>query len=527
MKKVIVFILLAIFISIILTSCNKPPVDTTERFTIAAGRAAFVEASNAVMFTTATKLIAPENAYIAVPYEDIGIMVIKAESGEEDEDNNPVMLFGIADIEGAILVACDYISISVSGNFCMATRDEGENYSYDFYYKDGNLLFSTENVIDNFAAIDDEYFVLYTTNNSEVFNNKGKAMFGLARQLTSAYSYSVCGNYLFAQEPTKALYFIYEIVDESILLSKSYISTANSIYSIGYIGNGDFLVSATSIGTASSYDYSDTIDNTKHYFMQTVKIYNAVTNSEKIIMLEKLLIGIVNKYTPTIPFHSRKTLNLKEGYSAVCVLDINDNKERIGQRYYVMNKDCVLTVKMVEGMTPFMFTYKNELGFAGIAVSNYSAALFSLSGDVIWRKDDAEYYAQSFNSNLYVLAKTVGDGLRYGLLDESGNTLIDFNLQFLATFVDGKSVAKYNGAYYRVDYSGALGETIEDIRDGNTQFAFNCYIFEDNGKLGVKNYAGNILIPADYDNIEYQGYVGEKTYIILKSLDTVDAYRLG
>ncbi len=524
MKK-LVSALLCLIIALLLAACVKTSYEEVERFTIAAGRGAYIQARDTVMPSASVKLSVPEGTLPVMPYEDAGIIIVSADTDMVDDNFDTIKAFGAADLAGNLLVECVYSEISVSGNFLMAIHDDGEEISYDFYYKDGAKLFATGNVINNFAAIDEDYFAVYTEYNSEVFYKSGAALFGQARQLTSAYHYSLCGEFLLAHEPEQAHYFIYRIVENSILLQKSYMSTVNILYNIGYIGQGDFLISAMQTATAQQHMYSDMIDDSTHYLNQSLKVYNPVSG-EKAISSEIIIIGIVNRYTPTILYTERKRLNLKEGYSAAYALKLNSEKARIGQEAYVINRNGTAVVRLHGGLSPFTITYKNDYGFAGNAVSGYSAALFDLSGAALFMKSDSEYYAQSYNNGRYTLAKMTSSGLLYGLLDSNGEAIIDFELQFLATFVSNYSVAKKDDVYFRINANGDLLAVIEDIYGDNTQFVFNCYTYLEDSKIGVKNYAGEVLIQAAYDSVVFRGYVGDKVYILLADGDNTDAFRL-
>lgn len=521
MKKTAVFLILLLTIAF-LCACIKPNL-SPERFNIEAGNSAYIQENETLMPISATKLTVPDNTLPNKPYTDIGIIIVSAESDMLDENLEPLVLYGIADVFGNAYTECIYQDIIVSGNFIMAKFDDETNISYDFYYKDGTKLFNTENVISGFAAIDEEYFVLYTEENSEVFNKYGSALFGVSRQLGSDYNYSICDSYLFAQEPDEAKFFIYRIIGDTLMLLKSYLSTSNKIYSVGYIGEGDFLVISTNTAEDNSYSYKDIIEDETYYYNQITKIYNE-NSGEKIFTSEELLIGIVNNYTPTVDYSARKNLNLREGYSMAYTIVTDTNKLYTGQECYIINSDVLTVVKMPEGMTPFMFKYYDGYGFAGNAVSGYRAALFDLSGKTIWTKEDTEYYAQNYNNERYVLAKSIEGVLAYGLLDSRGNTLIDFNLDYLAPFAGEFSVAETDGHYYKVNKNGELISEITDIRKDNTQFTFNYYIYQNGDKIGVKNYNGDILIEAIYESVEFQGYINGKNYIILNAGDSLDAY---
>lgn len=527
MKKLFIGALMLIIVCCF-ASC-KTPVEHIERFTLEAGRAAYIESEERAVPNTALKLNVPEGTEPYLVNIDAGVIIVSADSDEVDEEFNPIPAYGIADLNGILVADCVYDRIAVSGNFLMAEIDNGvelSDISYDFYYKDGTKLFNTENVINGFTAISDDYFVLYTEESSEVFYKDGSALFGTNRQLSSSYCYSVCGEYLFAQEPENAIYFIYRIFEASPMLVKSYVSNSSRIYISGYIGNGEFLVAETVIADNNDYDYWSYVGSLRYYYSQTVKIIRP-DSDETVIDSDVIITGVINKHSPAIDYSVRKAYNLKEGYSAVTTIKTDNEKQNVGIECYVINNDAVTVLKMPEGLTPFMMTYKNNLGFAGNALNGYAAALFDYAGNAVWIKQDAEYYAQSYAYQRYIAAKSDGEALRYGMFDTNGNTIIDFNLDFLSGFSGDYALAKNEGSYYRVNKNGELIEAIGDIRDDNLQLTFNCYVYIDENKLGLKNFAGETLIAAEYDDLDYIGGSGGNTIVIFIKNNIKEAYRIG
>jgi hypothetical protein len=177
-------------------------------------------------------------------------------------------------------------------------------------------------------------------------------------------------------------------------------------------------------------------------------------------------------------------------------------------------------------LTPFSIRYKNDYGFAGSALSGYGAALFYLNGEKVFHKTDAEYQAQSFNNNRYVLAKVKDNKLKYGILDENGDTLVDFEYDFVATYVSGLSIAKADGKYYKLDAGGEAVKEITDIKDNTSQFAFNSYIYISGSKIGLKNYNESVLVPAVFDQLIFQGFVDGELFVTLVSGTVHETYHV-
>ncbi len=505
--------------------------DYIDRFNIEAGKAAFIEASESIVPNSAIKIEVPEGVEPCSPELEAGALIVSVDSDEVDENFEPIPAYGIATLSGALLVECIYTKIARSGNFFMAELTKSgsvsnEDISYDFYYKDGTRLFGTENVISGFAAISEDYFALYTAQSSEVFYKDGSPLFGTNKQLSSAYCYSVCGDYLFAHEPANAIYFIFQIFQDSLTLIKSYVSGEARLYSVGYLGAGNFLVSTTEITDGGDYDYWNYIESNRYNYSQTNKIYNP-RSGEKSLNGELIIAGIINKYTPSIVYSERKGYNLKDGYSAVLAIKTDTNKKYAGSECYVVNADALAVLKMPEGLTPFMLTYKDGLGFAGSAVAGYSAALFDYSAGAVWVRGETEYYAQSYGYGRYVLAKSVSGALRYGMLDSDGNTVVDFDLEFLSAFSGDYAIAKADGSYYRMNKSGERIAVIEDIRADNIQLAFSCYVYIESGKLGLKNFAGEVLVAAEYDETDYLGMASGQIFAIFVKDGIKDVYLIG
>ena len=89
----------------------------------------------------------------------------------------------------------------------------------------------------------------------------------------------------------------------------------------------------------------------------------------------------------------------------------------------------------------------------------------------------------------------------YGAITTDGKVIVDCIYDRLSAFYDGYAIgARKEGedtAYFRIDDKGT--ETaIEDMyimKDGT-------YIYASDGKVGLKNNAGNVLIKAKYDKIQ-------------------------
>ena len=100
------------------------------------------------------------------------------------------------------------------------------------------------------------------------------------------------------------------------------------------------------------------------------------------------------------------------------------------------------------------------------------------------------------------VAKTESEetGMTYGAITTDGKVIVDCIYDRLSAFYDGYAIgARKEGedtAYFRIDDKGT--ETaIEDMyimKDGT-------YIYASDGKVGLKNNAGNVLIEAKYDKI--------------------------
>jgi hypothetical protein len=121
---------------------------------------------------------------------------------------------------------------------------------------------------------------------------------------------------------------IWEIVGSSVDLVESFVGSSNSVYDVGYLENGNFLVINTRLTTAGASDYSEIIESERYYFAQDAVIYNADNGKESPIELEKPVTGIFNEYSPTLSYEYRNALNLNEGYSMVYALAVNEQKEK-------------------------------------------------------------------------------------------------------------------------------------------------------------------------------------------------------
>ena len=167
------------------------------------------------------------------------------------------------------------------------------------------------------------------------------------------------------------------------------------------------------------------------------------------------------------------------------------------------------------------------------------AVVYTEKGEkVLWEKTSAYRYAVvgSKGGKVTVAAldmsvlrdeESQDVGIKYGAATADGKIITDCIYDRLSAFYGGYAVgikvSGENASYYRIDESGRE-ELINDmyvLKDG-------VYIFSEGEKVGLKNYAGEVLLKAEFDSLsvsdnymlggEYQrsiviATVGVKSYV--------------
>ena len=139
-------------------------------------------------------------------------------------------------------------------------------------------------------------------------------------------------------------------------------------------------------------------------------------------------------------------------------------------------------------------------------------------------ESDAYYEDESnYKKSGYIVAKKNGDSFKYGFINNKGKQILDTKYEqigriknqeknddiYLVAFENGKAGFYKNG-------KKVLKNDYEDIGyDENN----NCLILQQNGKQGIADFNGNVMIEIKYDNI----YISGK-YINAQDGNNIDIY---
>lgn len=118
----------------------------------------------------------------------------------------------------------------------------------------------------------------------------------------------------------------------------------------------------------------------------------------------------------------------------------------------------------------------------------------------------------------------------YGIVDKEGRQIIPFIYDELSPFYGGYAIGSrtVNGTVktYRIGTDGTetLISDAVNIRQG-------VYVFQKEGKLGLKNYGGNIIMEAEYDELEVfevfmKDGIFQTDYVVAKKGNFTTVYRL-
>ncbi len=123
--------------------------------------------------------------------------------------------------------------------------------------------------------------------------------------------------------------------------------------------------------------------------------------------------------------------------------------------------------------------------------------------DLISLTDDISTYATYVHHNGGTVASQIDKNnvtIKYGCVNKEGRIIVPFVYDELSPFYGEYAIGskKVNGKeWYRIDKDGNEQklDDVVNVRQG-------VYVYEYHGKLGLKNYAGDIIIEASYDRLD-------------------------
>lgn len=530
MKKILLPILILMLI-LTLVGCKKPTEDKSSFYTVEMGRKVFVDEKTDIDLRKDSTFNIKEGYHFSKQINDELYVAYSREILSDYDDEEYVDKYGVFDRNGNTVIECKYDRLNVTGNFIFGNfyTDDIE-YKSDIYYSNGNIILTTDYVIE-LQALSDDFCALYYNGYSQVFDKDGVYYFGTKNKMSGNIRYSICDDYLFGYDTALGDWFIWETyvsltgdVPYGFVVLKRIFEGGDSLYSLAYLGNDKFLVVET-MNVGTGYDYFEVINGTKYYLKQRTSIYNVLDDSQKFYKSEYPILSVVNHYSPTLTLEQKKDLNFKIGFSRVNAGLVNEKGERDDSRFFIIDGKGDFVIRFPKNMNPSAMRFIDGYGFAGGASEEFSAALYYMNCDTMWVKNDREYYSQSFASGRYVLSSSIGGAMRYGVLDTDGEVVVDFDYAYISPFVNGLAFFRHHdGSVGVMNVDGKVERTVNNFVSGSNTTAFGVFEFEEDEKKGVKTFDGITVIPADYDSLVYIGKSDKKFVIVMRKGDSETLY---
>lgn len=532
MKK---FILLFLTLITVLTfvGCKKPnDADKTSFFTVEMGRKVFLSDETDMNLTNKDLFNIPSGYHFSKSVNNDLYVAYEGEIVSDLEEDRDLRKYGVFDRNGKAVIECKYDSLFSTGNFIYGEyyTDEIE-YKNDIFFMNGNKILTTDYVVE-LVAISDDYCALYYDEYSQVFDKDGIYYFKDNNKMSGNIHYSVCDDFLFGYDTVLGDWFIWQTfvsnsgeIPYGFTVLKKIFEGENSLFTVSYLGDYNFLVVETMNVTEKDYEYYEIINGTTYYLKQKTSIYNVLNDTQHFYKSDYPILSVVNHYSPTLTLEQKSRLNIREGYSRVNAGLIDENGERTAYRFFVIDNKGNFVIRYPENMNPSAMRFIDGYGFASGASEGFSASLYFMNCDPVWIKNDREYYGQSYADGRYVLSCSLSDGIRYGVLNSDGETVVDFKYGYISTFVNNIAFfRKPDGTVGIMNINGEEIEIIEDFVSGSNTTSFGLYEFEENGKRGIKTFEGNVIISAEYDSLVYIGKNESKLFIVMSLGDTETFY---
>lgn len=531
MKKIITLFLLIILILTLVGCKSRENVGKESFFTVETGRKVFVSDETDFELKKEKTVNLPEGYHFSKFVDEDTYIVYTRDVIVEVEGETTVDRYGVFNNSGNMLVENKYERLDSTGNFIFGYyyTDEAE-YKSDIYYINGNKILTTDYAIE-LVALSTDFCALYYDNYSQVFDKDGVYYFANSNKMSGNLHYSVCDDYLFGYDAVLGDWFIWETyvnnsgeIPYGFVLLKKLFEGENSLFSVAYLGNDNFLVVET-MSVSENYDYFEVINGTTYYIKQKTSIYNVVADSQTFYNSDYPILSVVNHYSPTLTLEQKNKLNINKGYTRVNAGIVDENGERVTYRFFVINDKGEFVIRYPENMSPSAMRFIDGYGFAQGASENFSAALYYMNCDLVWIKNDREYYGQSFSDGRYVLYCSISGGMRYGVLNTDGEIIVDFEYAYISPFVNNLAFfRKTDGEVGIMDVDGERIEQIENFVSGSNTTSFGVYEFENNGKRGIKTFDGEEIISAEYDSLVYIGRNEDKFIVVESSNDKETIY---
>lgn len=394
------------------------------------------------------------------------------------------------------------------------------------------------------------------------YNSTGRMLEVFKIRCDYEYTISIFDNYLVAEKEDHAFFYNVEEIDaEGYLLyhkEDTYIAypedteseyTDNIEMNIYYLGNGYFTrtgrLKSTEEFEGYNIQYEDTDlssgETTVYYANIRCDVYNVKNHThtdKEWLIVDNVANGYYKDYyaqlssylnnTPTydedtgiydysMPYMDISAM-VKEGYSIVyyyyfpysdagskqseitfCIMDDSAN--------IITIEDMLMPTIFIDGVGTETSDPLYEQYFGSVHCFDLSLQKSELVG---MEGGKNTYLTYIYHSNAIIASKVDYSSLtvKYGAVDKNGKIIVPFEYDELSPFYGEYAIGSKGGRRYRISSAGESTELIDvvNVRQG-------AYVFEQYGKLGVKNYEGTELVAAEYDSLDvYDVFLTGGTY---------------
>ena len=481
---------------------------TVQRFGVEQGRAAFVQLADPTLPVAVSSTInLPAGATFVSAWGDMGVLITQP-VGEGSE----ISLYGVYR-DGAMVLPCQYRKIETMGAFYLAQYRMLDEAKIEIYNRSGTLLIGTEDTSASAYAVGEDHFVLYTADNAQLFDATGEPYF-LDGVLQPQDRVAICGDYVLTTDAAGTGVCVWD--GSNILRHRFY--AADTRYVAAYLG-GRFLITAISQGNAKQYTYIEHLDGEDYYMRQQAWWYDPRTDTTTKANLDYVVLSVRNAFTPGLSRDEVAAMHLAEGYSVAVVAELNNAKEHVSDRYYVIDASATPVVRYPVDINPAAIVFRADRGFAGSALAGSAAALYDLACNLVWQDKTHAYATMRWQSGR-LTASYYEDGVNhYGAFDSEGNVAVPFEYAYMSPYFGGKCAVRSGDQYYIVDDAGKTLSAIS-IACPEHWLGFGVYTYREGDLVGLKNLAGDVVV-APLQQIDAIGADADgHTYILCQQGDT-------
>ena len=398
------------------------------------------------------------------------------------------------------------------------------------------------------------YTTFYDYKSHDQLLERFRVRYGYDSATGTNYTLLQCDDYVVAYNTTKAYFFdvngdcfggYLELSDKSGY-SSPYTSTDYTVgLSILYMGNGWFVRYAYQTSSSPFAGYKLCYQAmgadgaaTLVFARTTTDFYNVKTGVTKRIPQIYSILEVANAYTASDFAATANSYNnnvtvaddypclnpadmVNDGYSILYffyqpyieMTDLSDEERSLGKETFcildenmnVVLPDTMFPVVTVDGVGFETADPYFEINFGDAVLYTEKGKKTVLYANSLYKyavvgAHDGCATVVSLDLNVVKDEESEETGMKFGAATSDGKMIVDCVYDKLSAFYGGYAVgAKVIGKdayYYRIDEKGT--ETLLDdvfiLKDG-------VYVYSEGEKYGLKNYAGDVLLKADFDSI--------------------------